>query len=88
MPDTDVIFERTITRFNFIKLYRNRVTISQGTFAGTENTIPLRQIASVSLEGPAKILKIVAVGGETYRPKFIAGKDAQEVQRLILENMP
>jgi hypothetical protein len=88
MPtDPDLLFEKAITKFNFIKVFKNRVLISEGTFAGTEHTILLRQIASVNLEGPAKILKIVTVGGETFRPKFIAGKTAQEAQAAILSQL-
>ena len=84
MQEPDLLYSKTITKFQSIEVYKNRVVISEGVFAKTETTILIRSIASVTLDGPAKFLKITTTDGKTYGPKFAAGKIAVEAQRAIM----
>jgi hypothetical protein len=82
--DPDLLYEKAVTKYNSIRVYRNRVVISEGTFFAHEETILARSITAVTLDGPAKFLKISTQDGRVHAPKFLAGKVAEEVQRAIL----
>lgn len=86
MADT-VLYEKSVTKFNFIKVYQNRVVISEGTFFAKETVILFRSIVSVTLDGPARFLSIKTQDGKEYKPKFAAGKIAQDVQDAILSQL-
>lgn len=82
--DPDLLYERVVTKYNLIRVYRNRVLISEGTFFAHEETILMRSITAVTLDGPAKFLKITTQDGKIRAPRFLAGKIAEEAQRAIL----
>jgi hypothetical protein len=82
--DPDLLFEKVVTKFNAIRVYRNRVVYSEGTFFAKETTILIRSITAVTLDGPAKFLKITTQDGQVHKPKFAAGSIAQEAQKAIL----
>lgn len=81
------IYKKYVTRFQGVEVYPNRVVISTGTFAKTEQIIFMRSITGVALDGPAKFLKITDNGGKVYKETFLAGKIAEEVQKAILSQM-
>lgn len=87
MTDPDLLYEKTVTRHNWIKVYKNRVEISEGTFAPTLTTVLFRSITAITLDGPSKYLKIVTASGEVHRPKFAAGKIAEAAQKAILSQL-
>lgn len=84
MPDPDLLFSKFVTKFNGVEVFRNRVVISEGTFVKTETTVLMRSIASVTLEGPAKFLKITTSDGKTHKATFMAGKVAEGAYQAIL----
>jgi uncharacterized membrane protein YdbT with pleckstrin-like domain len=52
------LYKKYVSKFQGIEVYKNRVVISTGTFAKTEQTILMRSITGVTLNGPAKFLRI------------------------------
>lgn len=87
MSDPDLVYEKSVTKFNYIKVYKNRIVLSTGTFSSTETTILMRSVAAVTLDGPAKYLVITTTGGEVHRPRFAAGKIAQAARDAILAQL-
>jgi len=80
----DLLFEKKVTKYNYIQVFRNRVVYSEGTFFAKETTVLIRSITAVTLDGPAKFLKITTQDGQVHKPKFAAGTIAVEAQNAIL----
>jgi hypothetical protein len=78
------LYKKFVTKYNGVEVYPNRVIISTGAFAKTEQTILIKSITGVDLQGPAKFLHITTQGGKVYKETFMAGKIAEEVYKVIM----
>lgn len=78
------LYKKYVTKHQGIEVWTNRVIISTGTFARTEQTILIKSITGVDLKGPAKFLHITTQGGKVYKETFMAGRIAEEVYRVIM----
>lgn len=80
------IYQRDFKPNGEIKIYPNRVYIKLkiGLFGYKEETVLIKNVAAVDLEGVVKRLKIKTNGGQVYEHPHAVGKTAEEIQRVLL----
>lgn len=86
MTTDEPVYQRDFKPNGEIKIYKNRVYIKtkKGLFGYKEDTILMRSISAVDLDGVIKRLKIKTTGGQVYEHPHAVGKTAEEIQQVIL----
>ena len=86
MTSDQPIYQRDFKPNGEIKIYPNRVYIKTktGLFGYKEDTVLIKTITAVDLDGIVKRLKIKTNGGQVYEHPHAVGKTAQEIQAVLL----
>lgn len=84
--EPDLIYERSFKPNGEIKIYKNRIYLhtKKGLFSDSKETILLKTVTAIDLDGMLKRLKIRTASGKVYEHPHAVGKTAEEIQQVIL----
>lgn len=87
--DPNLIFEQKYGPYRLVKVFKNRLVISERGmfFTGKEETILFRNIASVELRGVLQKIRIRTTDGKIFERDWLLGSTAQAIQKAINENI-